>query len=192
MKTMAFGTFFAYFCLTMYCSAEPAIIPAPDILSVPPIATLPSKGEYVSALSKVEIAIDEIVDVKKYAKQEVELEGKKVVFEKLTPFQQDMILIVQAHQFYKELSDLYIRWILCKIETLLTKDLPKEVPSTKEMEEFVKKLQTLRKEHATNHEDFAVRIAEKHKNRIPQADAEYYLSQLKELHDKEGLVKRDE
>ena len=137
----------------------------------------PPKNEYVSALAKMDQAIVEIADVKKYVKIEVEIEGKKVAFKQLGEFQQNMILLVQIHRLSNELRDLRVKWLVCQKTAKLLK--LKNAPSETAIKDFLKKLEIIRKKHAKNHQEFAKQVMLKFKDRIPETDAKYYLSQVK-------------
>lgn len=184
-------------CLYGHLLAGPIlIIPAPPTPK-PDTSCLAKEGEYKSALCDMGRVVNDIVDMKKYADKEIEVGGKKVLFKDLDSFQQHMIVMVQVHRLSDGMKDLYTKWSSYEVATLAVEalkdvDLPEGAPSAKSLEKLIAELKVLRKKHAKNHESFAEQTVQKFKDKIPQTDAEYYLSQLKERHDKEDLVKRDE
>ena len=107
--------------------------------------------------------------------------GKVIKFKDLSEFEKSIFYITQGNKLTNTLAKLEFLW---KIESARLPDI--------NVKKYLGELTDLRKDTAVKYEDVIEGIFKKFPKEIPEQERDLFLKEIRELHDKHNLVKRDE
>lgn len=170
----------------------------------------PTIGDYEEALKHHTQWSENIASPDFYKELEFEMlkgeDKKKVKFIELKEFEKNLFYIYQAESLSNKLARLEGMWNIelrqlppIKEEVVNGKEGPalseeqlKKEAKRKDVEAYIGKLHELRKGHAVRFEKLMSEVFKKFEKEIPKADRENYEQKVKEWHDKQNLVERQD
>jgi len=160
----------------------------------------PKVKDYLEALKNAENWSKNINSPEFYKDYELEnTKTKKTAkLKDLTDFERDLFYLLQAENLSKQLAGLNQAWAKEattapeRYKATTKEDLEKtdRNPDKTDIEESIKKLTQIRKDHAVKFEKIMEDTLSKYTKEIPEKDAKLYQQQVKDFHDHHKLIER--